>query len=76
MYRTDASVLLLTAASFVKIATTRWTVGRHVQELEIQERSISDLQIQYPTLTVKVAGLKCIHPEEYKNHTLSPILCY
>lgn len=58
----DCRILLLSAGSFVKIATTRLKLTRNVEELEVHEKSNEEFCQKYPNLTIISATLQSIYP--------------
>ena len=55
----------MTSSSFVKVATTRLKLSSHIEELDIQQKSVDDFHSKYPNLTVVTAKLESIHPLSY-----------
>lgn len=51
----------MTSSSFVKVATTRLKLSSHIEELDVQEKSVDDFTAKYPNITVVSAKLDSIH---------------
>ncbi len=62
LHSPESRVLLLTVSSYVKVATTRLKLTSHIEELDIQEKSIDDLHQSYPNLLIVSSKLDVILP--------------
>lgn len=51
----------MTSSYFVKVATTRLKLSSHIEELDIQQKSVDDFLAKFPNLTVVSAKLESVH---------------